>query len=88
MHPYYQHSPSYPRPTPWHCAQVIAAAVAVVEVLVVASAVVSVAVSAHAIPPALASAQLVLHQQQLIDRGGVLARYLPWPWHIPHPPGP
>ncbi len=38
--------------------------------------------------PALASTQLVLHQQQLLDRGGVLVWYLPWPWHIPHLPGP
>ncbi len=49
-------------------------------------AVVSAAVSARAIPPTLASAQLVLHQQQLLNRGGVLARYPPW--HIPHLPGP
>ncbi len=55
-----------------------------VDILVVALAVVSAAVSARAIPPALASAQLVLHQQQLLDRGGVLVRYLPWQWHIPH----
>jgi hypothetical protein len=57
-----------------------------VDVLGVALAVVSVAVLARAIPPPLASAQLVLHQQQLLDRGGVLAWYPPW--HIPHPPGP
>ena len=68
--------------------QLIAAAAAVVDNLAVALAVVSAAVLARAIPPPLASAQLVLHQQQLLDRGGVLARYLPWPWHIPHPPGP
>ncbi len=66
--------------------QIIAAEAAVGDVLVVASAVVSVAVSARAIPPALASAQLVLRQQQLLNRGGVLARYPPW--HIPYPPGP
>jgi hypothetical protein len=66
--------------------QIIAAKAAVVEVLVVALAVVAVAVSARAIPPALASTQLVLHQQQLLNRGGVLARYPPW--HILHPPGP
>ncbi len=66
--------------------QIIAAKVAMVDVLVVASAVVSAAVSARAIPPALASAQLVLRQQQLLDRGGVLAWYPPW--HIPHPPSP
>jgi hypothetical protein len=66
--------------------QIIATEVAVVDVLVVALAVVSAAVSAHAIPPALASAQLVLRQQQLLDRGGVLAQYPPW--HTPHPPSP
>ncbi len=66
--------------------QIIAAKAAVVDVLVVALAVVSAAVSAHAIPPALASTQLVLHQQQLLDRGGVLAQYPPW--HILHPPDP
>ena len=66
--------------------QVIVAEAAVVDVLVVASAVVSAAVLARAIPPALASAQLVLHQQQLLDRGGVLAQYPPW--HILHPPDP
>ncbi len=59
---------------------------AVVDGLVVALAVVSAAVLARAIPPALASTQLVLRQQQLLDRGGVLARYPPW--HIPHPPSP
>ncbi len=66
--------------------QIIAAKAAVVDVLVVALAVVSAAVLARAIPPALVSTQLVLRQQQLLDRGGVLARYPPW--HIPHPPGP
>jgi hypothetical protein len=66
--------------------QIIAAKAAVVDVLVVALAVVSAAVSARTIPPALVSAQLVLRQQQLLDRGGVLARYPPW--HISHSPGP
>ncbi len=66
--------------------QLIAAKAAVVDILVVALAVVSAAVSARAIPPTLASAQLVLHQQQLLDRGGVLVRYPPW--HLPLPPGP
>jgi hypothetical protein len=66
--------------------QLIAAKAAVVNVLVVALAVVSAAVLAHTIPLALASAQLMLHQQQLLDREGVLVMYPPW--HIPHLPGP
>ncbi len=66
--------------------QLIAAAAAVVDVLVVASAVVLAVVLARTIPPALASALLVLCQGQLLDRGGVLARYPPW--HVPHLPSP
>ncbi len=65
--------------------QLIAAKVAVVDIMVVALVV----VSACAILPALANALLafcMLRRGQLLDRGGVVARYPPW--HIPHPPTP
>jgi hypothetical protein len=65
--------------------QIIAAKVAMVDVLVVALVV----VLARATPPALANTLLafcMLPWGQLLDRGGVLARYPPW--HIPHLPAP
>ena len=65
--------------------QLIAAKVAVVDIMVVALVV----VSACAILPALANALLafcMLRRGQLLDRGGVVARYPLW--HIPHLPAP
>ena len=65
--------------------QLIAAKAAVVDVMVVALVV----VLACTILPPWANALLAFHmlrQGQLLDRGGVVARYPPW--HIPHPPTP
>ncbi len=65
--------------------QLIAAKVAVVDIMVVALVV----ALARAILPALANALLafcMLRQGQLLDRGGVVAWYPPW--HIPPLPAP
>jgi hypothetical protein len=65
--------------------QLIAAKAVVVDVMVVALVV----VSAPAILSALANALLafcMMRRGQLLDRGGVVARYPPW--HFPHPPAP
>ncbi len=65
--------------------QLIATAAAMVDIMVVALVV----ALARTILPTFGNALLafcMLHLGQVLDRGGVVARYPPW--HIPHPPAP